>query len=78
MIEKIKQLFHYNRIELKLPPRWELKKCYDCNTKLTKYNFSGWEVFREIIGMQFSVKICNKCLKKQNKVLEKTNLIGGG
>ena len=46
-----------------------MKKCYDCNTKLTKDNFSGWEVFRKITGVEYSVKICDNCLKNQDKEL---------
>jgi len=57
--------------ELKLPNRWKLNKCFDCNVLFNKDNDSGWDVFREINGKVWSVRICNECLDKQEEEIEK-------
>jgi len=71
LFKLIKNFIFNKKYSLKLPNRWNNKKCFDCRIELNKNNFSGWEAFRLINGKEWSVKICDKCLEKQEKIVGK-------
>lgn len=67
-------LINRKKYKIELPNRFNNINCYECRCLLNKDNFSGWEVFRKISGKEYSVKICDNCLKKQDNYFEKEKI----